>query len=327
MKTPIDGSTASAGATVALLNGVPDFQMLDLWAIKLNGGTVIRWHGGARNPAKADGSYSFTHFGSQSAAADGTYLPGPLIDRGKISTKLGLEVATLDMMVSATLADLINGTPLIPFAQGRGFDGATVVLYRAFLPAWDQPITGVTVAFSGRVTALKDLNRSQFTMTVSAWTVLLNVNMGPDVFQAGCLNTHYDANCGLAVITSGGLGASPPQNSWDGTVGASPAPTTTAFELAGAAAGMADHYFDKGTVLFTSGANSGLVRAVQSNVGGLISFAFGFPVAPTAGDSYTALRGCLLTLADCKAQRTLSDAETHFRGQPLTPAAITGALG
>lgn len=335
MKTPIDSAAAGAGATTALLNAnysrTPGFVMLDLWAITLNGGTVVRWHGGAGNPLlKADKSYSFTHFGSQSAVADGTYLKGPPIDRGKISTKLGLEVATLDMKIIASAGDLINGSPVIPFAQGRGFDGATVVLYRAFLANWSSGITGVTIAFSGRVTALKDMTRAGFTLTVSAWTVLLNVNMGPDVFQAGCLNTHYDANCGLAVINSGGLGASPPQNSWNGTVGASPTPTATSFAIAGAAAAMADHYFDQGTVKFTSGANTGLQRAVKSYVGGVMTFAFGFPVAPAATDGFTAIRGCDLnftgTTNACTTQRTLLDAEEHFRGQPFTPPATQGVL-
>lgn len=325
MKTPIDSAAAGAGATTTLLNGGTQFQMLDLWKITLNGGAIVRWHGGGFTD-----SVSFTAAGGQSTAANGTYAAGPVIDRGKIGTQLGLQSATLDMKFGATSADLINGTALIPFAASRGFDGASVVLYRAFLPNWAAPnsaqqITGVVVAFSGRVTQLTDVSRSKFTLTLSSWLVLLNVNMGPDVFQAGCLNTHYDANCGLAKISTGGLGASPPQNQWGGSVGAAPAPTATAFQLAGAAAGMADHYFDKGTVLFTSGANNGLQRAIQTNVGGLVSFPFGFPVAPAAGDTFTASRGCLLTLADCKAQRSTTDAEEHYRGQMFTPPAITGA--
>jgi hypothetical protein len=325
MKIPIDSGAAGSGATVALLNGGADFVLLDLWKLTLNGGAVIRWHGGPMNTA-----ISFAAATGQSTAANGTYIAGPVIDRGKINTKLGLEVATVDLKIAAASADLVNGAPLIPFAQGRGFDGASVVLYRAFLPNWGAPnvspaITGVVIAFSGRVTQLKEVSRAGFTMTVSAWTVLLNVNMGPDVFQAGCLNTHYDANCGLAIINSGGLGASPPQNQWTGTVGSSPAPTGAAFHLAGAAAAMADHYFDKGTLLFTSGVNSGLQRAVQTLASGLVSFAFAFPAAPAPGDAFTATRGCLLTLADCKSQRTTLDAERHFRGQPFTPPAITGA--
>lgn len=390
MKAPIDSAAAGVGATVALLNGGADFAMLDLWKITLNGGLVVRWHGGPMTTP-----IGFTAAAGQPTAANGTYAAGPVIDRGKISTKLGLEVATLDMKIGAnstqilagvasgatctiempstagftpggpiaisgcapaayngaftvgsltptsitytaggapggpmtsfgvaSALDQINGAPLVPYAQGRGFDGAAVVLYRAFLANWASQITGLVIAFSGRVTEIKDMSRAGFTMTVSAWTVLLNVNMGPDVFQAGCLNTHYDADCGLARITSGGLIASPPQNQWNGAVAASPAPTGLAFQLAGDAGGMADHYFDKGTITFTSGPNNGLARTVQTYVAGLATFAFGFPNAPAAADTFVASRGCLLTLADCEAQRPTSDAESHFRGQPFTPPAV-----
>ena len=291
MKTPIDNGTP--GATLALLNSGADFQMVDLWQITLNGGGVIRWHGaGASAPLSFNGA---------------TYQAGPAIDRGKITTKLGVEVATLDVTLSAGAADLINGAPLIPFAQARGFDGATVVLYRGFLTDWTAPyvITGAVIAFSGRVTQLKDVSRAKFTMTVSAWTVLLNVNMGPDVFQAGCLNTHYDADCGLTPTTiTGAISA-----------GAS----TLAF---GTSLTQADGYFTKGTITFTSGVNAGLSRAVQAyaNAGGRVSVAFPLPFAPAAGDAFNAVRGCLLTMADCSAQGNLP----RFRGQPFVPPAITG---
>jgi len=291
-KTPIDNG--SAGATIALLNSGADFQMLDLWAITLNGGAVIRWHSG-----QVSGTVSFN---GQS------YGPGPGIVRGKISTKLGVEVATLDVEISATSADLINGTPLIPFAQGRGFDGATVMLYRAFLPTWQSPITGAVVAFSGRVTQLKDVSRAKFTMTVSAWTVLLNVNMGPDVFQAGCLNTHYDASCKLTAANIAGAAAA--------------GGSTTGFNTN---LTQADHFFDKGTIVFTSGPNTGLSRAIATyaHASGAVTVAFPFPNAPASGDAFNAVRGCLLTMADCSAQSNL----INFRGQPFTPPAVTGAVG
>ena len=291
MKTPIDNGTA--GATLALLDSGDDFQMVDLWAITLNGGAVIRWHG-------AGVSAPLTFAGE-------TWLPGPGIDRGKISTKLGVEVATLDVNIAAAPADLINGAPLIAFAQGRGFDGATIILYRGFLESWAFPyaIVGATIDFSGRVTELKDISRAKFSITVSAWTVLLNVNMGPDVFQAGCLNQHYDADCGLTPVDVSGTVAG----------GAS----TTAFATS---LTEADGFFAKGVLTFTSGANAGLSRAIQSytNAGGLITVAFPLPFPPGPGDAFTALRGCLHTMADCTAQGNLA----RFRGQPFIPPAITG---
>lgn len=292
MKTPID-ATGHSGATLALINGGVDFPTVDLWTITLNGGGVIRWHGGPMNT-------SLTFNGN-------TWTSGPVITRGKISTKLGLEVATLDMKFIANSSDLINGVPIIPFAVGRGFDGATVLLYKALMPTFQSPITGCVIDFSGIVTSLKDIDRTGFTMTISAWTVLLNVNMGPDVFQAGCRNSHYDASCTLT-----------PTNV-PGTVSGSP--TVSLFH---SSLTNPDHYFDKGILTFTSGANNGLSRAVQSftSSGGVFSFAFPFPTAPSAGDTFNAVRGCLLTMADCTAQSNL----LHFRGEPFTPPAITGIL-
>ena len=313
MKTPID-ATGHSGSTVALLSGGSDFQMVDMWVITLNGGTVIRWHSAAsESPQASLNSLTF----NAASPYGGTYALGPLIDRGKITTKLGLEVATLDMKISATTSDLINGSPIIPFAVGRGFDGASVMLLRGYIPAWATPlsatfITGATIEFSGRVTALKNVGRTTMTLTVSAWTVLLNVNMGPDVYQSNCLNQHYDANCGLTPTNINGAALS--------------GGSTTAF---GTNLTAADGYYTKGIIAFTSGANTGIKRAVQSyaNAGGAINVAFGFPFAPAAGDTFTIARGCLLTFADCKAQRSTTDAEEHYRGQPFTPVAITGALG
>ncbi|MDR3471595.1 MAG: DUF2163 domain-containing protein [Devosia sp.] len=297
-KTPIDNGTP--GATLALLNSGVDFQMVDLWAIRLNGGTTVYWHG-------AGISSALTFNGA-------TYLAGPGIDRGTISTKLGLDVATLDMNVSASASDLINGVPLIPFAQGRGFDGATVILYRGFMAAWTIPlaIVGATIAFSGRVTQLKDVSRAKFTMTVSAWTVLLNVNMGPDVFQAGCLNNLYDADCTLSAASYATAGA---------VVGSGATTTSCNTNLA-----AADGYYSQGRILWLTGANAGLQRAVKSyvNASGALSFAYPLPNPPAAGDTFTAYAGCDLTMATCTAR---FNNLIHFRGQPFTPAAISGAVG
>lgn len=272
--------------------------MADLWQITLNGGTVIRWH-----DSGAMGALSFNGH---------SYSTGPLIARGKISTKLGLEVATLDVTFTANASDLINGTPLIPFAQARGFDGASVVLYRAFLADWSVPysIVGGVIAFSGIVTSIRDISRAGFSMTVSSGTVRLNPNTG-EVYQAGCRNTHFDANCAL----------NPAGFTFSGTVAAG-APTATAFN---SNLSNASHYFDRGKVTFTSGANSGIQRTVQAylNASGALSFAFGFPAAPAPGDTFSAVRGCLKSMADCTAQANL----IHYRGEPFTPAAVTGALG
>ena len=114
MRIPID-AIGQAGATVALLNSGVDFVMADLFTVTLNGGQVLRWSG-ASAPIVFNGE---------------TWILGPAIDRGKISTKIGVEVATLDITLSARSSDQINGAPLIAFVRANGLDGATLKLERA----------------------------------------------------------------------------------------------------------------------------------------------------------------------------------------------------
>ena len=87
-----------------------------------------------------------------------------------------------------------------------------------------------------------------------------------------------------------------------------------------------DGDFNQGKILFTSGANAGLSRAVKAylNASGAVSFALPLPTAPAIGDSFTAYPGCDQTMARCSGR---FGNLIHFRGQPFTPPAITGVLG
>jgi hypothetical protein len=141
---------AAAPALVTLLNSGADFQMADLWTLTLSGGSVLRWSG-ADVPLTANGN---------------VYALGPAIDRGAVSEKIGLEVGTLTMTITAHGDDRVNGTPIIPFIAKRGLDGANVRLERAFLPDWDSPVTGTLLRFAGRVTSIGAIAGSSVEITV-----------------------------------------------------------------------------------------------------------------------------------------------------------------
>ncbi len=296
MRTPTD-ATGHAGATVALLNSGLDFQMADLYTLTLNGGQEIRW----------------TSCGLPQTFNGQTWTIGPNLNRGKITTKLGVEVATLEITLEAKLTDLINGAPAIAFIRGAGLDGATIKLERAFLPSWSSPVTGTVTDFSGRVTSIKDLSRSQCTIVVSSFLVLANVNMGPDLFQAGCLNTVYDGACLLNASSFAVSGVV--------TAAISATQTTMSTNLT-----AVDGDYTQGKVLFTSGANSGVSRAIKTHAhaSGQIWFAYALPSAPAVGDAFTAYPGCDQTMARCSGR---FNNLVHFRGQPFTPPAITGIIG
>jgi uncharacterized phage protein (TIGR02218 family) len=286
MKTPTDAA-GQPGATAALLNSGVDFVFADLWTLTLNGGGVVRWSGA---------QIALTFNGD-------TWALGPVIDRGKITTKRGTEVSTVDMTLMAGPGDLINGTPLLAFIRASGFDGARVRLDRAYMTAWGAPIVGTINKFQGRVTSIKNISRTEATVTISSDLVLLNVGASTDYFQAPCLNSLYDVSCTVskpAFTTTGAV------------VGAA---STTGFSTSLTAP---DAYYTQGQITFTAGANAGISRTIKSyaNAAGQIQLVLPLPAAAAAGDAFTIAAGCDLTMATCQAR---FNNLIHFRGQPFTP--------
>ncbi len=260
---------AASPALLTLLNSGQDFEMADLWTLTLNGGGVVRWTD-ADVPVIANGN---------------TYAVGPVISRGTITEKIGLEVATLDLTIAADASDLINGVPVIPFIAARGLDGANVRLDRAFLSSWNVPVVGTALRFSGRVTSIGDIGGSTARITVSAWTILLNVNMPANLYQTACMHSIYDAGCALdpaAFAVSGALSGTPTASTFATTL----SPTANDFA--------------QGRIVFTSGACNGVSATVKSNDGtGHFTLIRALPAVPAAGDTFTAYPGCDLTRSRC----------------------------
>jgi len=281
---------AASPALVTLLNSGSDFQMADLWTITLRGGAVVRWSG-ADVPIVAGGN---------------TFALGPVIDRQDIGEKIGLDVTTTDMTIIAGPDDLINGTPIIPFIRGHGLDGASVKLERAFLTDWSLPVVGTVLRFSGRVTAVSAIAGSSATVTVSSWTVLLNVNMPANLYQAACLHAVYDAGCALdpaAFAVTGTVTGMPTQAAFDSGL------TPVANDFA------------QGRVVFTSGTNAGLTATVKANDGaGNFELVAPLPNAPAAGDSFIAYPGCDLTQGRCSAR---FNNLARFKATPFVPVPET----
>ncbi|BCA57677.1 DUF2163 domain-containing protein [Sphingomonas sp. HMP6] len=260
--------TASA-PLLALLNSGVDFQTADLWTITLNGGTVIRWSG-------AD---------VKLVSGGQTFALGPGISRNAITEKIGLEVATLEVTITADSADLINGTPIIPFIAKRGLDGANVRLDRAFLTDWNLPVVGTVLRFSGKLTSVPVVGGSEAQLTISSWTAYLNANMPANLYQAACLHSPYDAGCTLLPATY----------AQTGTI--SGTPTLTGFS-SGMTTTAGD--FAQGRVTFTSGPLTGIAATVRSNDGaGGFQFVRALPALPIAGNTFSVIPGCDLTISRC----------------------------
>jgi uncharacterized phage protein (TIGR02218 family) len=283
----------TVSTALAALLATGNFVRADLWTITLNGGLVVRWTSHDQ-PIQFGGN---------------TFLKGPAIDRGAISEKVGVEVATIDLAITAVASDLINGTAIIPFIAKHGLDGASVKLERVFAVNWAAPMVGSAIRFAGKVTSINSIQGAMAHLTVSSWLVLLNASAPRNLFQAGCLHTLYDTGCTI----------SPGSYSTAGTVAGS-----GGAQAFGSGLTPVLNYYAQGRVLFTSGANSGISRTVKSNdASGNFTLVTPLPAACAIGDTFTAYAGCDLSMATCSAK--FSNLQ-HFKGFPFVPLPTT-ALG
>lgn len=273
----------------AFLASTRQLVMADLYTITLSGGSVLRYTDAA-----------FT----QQDAAGNDYLPLD-ISRSGISVKRGVEVDSLKMTIRANESVLLNGVPLIAFIAQGGFDGATVLLQRAFAADWGQPLQGTLVMFGGRFGEVNEASRSRLSCTVNSWLELLNQQMPRNLYQAGCLHTLFDAACGLsrAAFTASGT-----------------AQAGSSADTVQASASAADGFYDLGTLRFTSGANTGVKRTVKRQLGAAVTVLPAFPFAPSSGDAYELTQGCDRSKATCATKFANLG---RFRGFPFVPAAET----
>jgi uncharacterized phage protein (TIGR02218 family) len=168
---------------------------------------------------------------------------------------------------------------------------------------------GALLWFVGRVADIV-CDRYAAQITVKSDLELLDVQVPRDVYQAGCLNTLYDAACGKAragyVATSTAAGATDARR------------ITFAHSLAQAAG-----YFELGVCTFTSGANTGVSRTVKTHTTGApgyVTVLQPWPFAVASGDAYSIYPGCDKTRATCNSKFSNLG---RFRGMPFIPAPET----
>lgn len=271
------------GDLLALLHGGANFVMADLFAIELVGSAgVLRY-------TSADIDLRWSSDWYRSVA----------IKRSRIREQIGVNVdeLTVEMFPGA---ESVNGIPFVRAARAGAFDGARLVLLRAFLPTWGSPITGVITRFSGRVSEIEP-NRSAVRMMVRSDLEILDVKLPRRLYQPGCLHTLFDGGCSLTKVSFAVAGAV------DG------ASTTTVVDCN---LSNASGYFALGTVTFTSGPNNGQTRSVKAYTPGTLVLASPLPSAPISGDTFNAFPGCDKTLSTCT---TKFSNKPNFRGHPYIP--------
>jgi uncharacterized phage protein (TIGR02218 family) len=228
---------------------------------------------------------------------------GPLIERDRVRTSVGVEVDTMTLRVFASPTMTLEGMSFIQACARDVLDGARVTLERAYLDA-SGTLKGTLVLFTGAVAGVK-ASRSEAELSVVSDLQLLNIQMPRNLYQAGCQHTVYDSGCGLNRAA----------HMVAGTV---TSPSTTGMGAVGISA--ANGYYDMGSVLFTSGALAGTMRTVKMWSSAYITFVNPLPVAPANGDTFKIWAGCDKTVATCKAK---FNNEGRYRGFPFVPVPET----
>lgn len=268
--------TATAALTALISGGNREWVRADLFTVYDSAGAVLgRYTNADRDLTIAtDGSAPLRTF----------VHGGPLFTRGPVSFTLGVEVATMEVTITAQPTDLLNGVAWLTALRNGALSGGRILLERFLSDSWTNVAVGTVIWFGGRVGDLR-IGKTQATLTVKSDTVLLNVNLPRENFQPECNNTLYDSKCSLT------------RTDWQasGTVVAS----GSTLSVINCSLTQAADYFAQGKVTFTSGPNTGVAVGVKSYAPGQLVLNVPLTQLCTNGDTFTALPGCDKLQATC----------------------------
>lgn len=241
------------------------FRVADFLTITLSGGGVLRY-----TSSDTDVTYNGNvYLTARSGVA-------PLFKRSHTRTVIGVEVDTMELEIMPDSTHLISGQQMLQAAVEGVFDGAQVLVERAFMPRWGSAAAGTVIMFSGRVADL-EARRTSILIQVKSDLELLNTMIPIELYQPGCLHTLYDSGCALSKANFA-CSSTASNGSTRSAI------TCSLAEVNG--------YFDKGIIAFSNGPNSGVSRTVKLHTSGLLTTIVPFPSIPGVGDAFTAYPGC-----------------------------------
>ena len=231
-------------------------------------------------------------------------MGNPVITRGPLTQKLGLEVSDLEVTLGVNQTTQYANVALASFAMAGGFDGARLTVRRFFAASWeDAEVVGEfwpLLLFAGSVAEV-DVSASAVRLSAKSDVDILNRPLPRTVHMAPCTNTLYDTLCTLAA---GDFSVS-------ANVASGSTPLVVNTDLS-----EPDGYFELGMVTFTSGANSGVSRTVVSYSGSQVGVMPRLLVAPAPGDTFDIVPGCDKAMVTCNSK---FNNLAHFRGFPFIP--------
>lgn len=211
----------------------------------------------------------------------------PWLTRSKWGLSNTMQVPSLEVYLRALNAEFNGGAQIKQQLHNGLFDGATMVLSRAYMTAPGSTAALGAVALFGGVVAGITITGTKVTLTCKGKNNLLDQYAPRNVYQIGCLHNFCDVNCTLnaAEFTAGynvGSGATSIFIPWSGN-----APGNYAL-------------YGNGAITFANGAASGQSRTIMSGTEDGLNLAYPLYEVPAAGDSFTAQQGCDKTYATCQ---------------------------
>ena len=319
-------------AVAALVNAVPpNYSTWDFYSFASVNGPVVNLTTGdfdALGPPPANFATAATS-GFTTTYHCGSYGSGyPKIDlkqskvQGHWTNKLDsdqwqvfITPATQDAFSgSFTYPDVIGGTPWLAACRAGLFDGASVLVARAFYATPPAPpysaaartCVGTALIFSGFVGTV-DCSQTVSVFTINDGKYLLQTQMPRNVLQASCRHTLFDSRCTLSA-SSFVKSASAQAGSTRQNVIATPS------------APGGSGTWTLGRMVGTSGANNTFQRTITS-WDGVKNFQpqTPWPFAPGAGDTFNFYPGCDKSTGNGGCGSGGFNNIANFGGQPYIP--------
>ena len=267
--------TTNATLNNYLLNNAV-YTMCDLVTITPVSGSVIRL-----TDADVDitlGANTFSH---------NTYQ----FKRSNTKIHIGLQVDEMDFTIFDIGSNLINTHTLYQSCVNGYFDNAQIKVQRLMncygnytSQVYSSPSDYLIWMFEGNVSAANP-SRYEIKLKVKSELEKLNLPTPRNLYQPTCVNTLFDANCGINPT-------SPVNYLMNGTIGT--VTSATVFQ-ATLSTTPTDQYYNLGYITCNSGANNGVKRSIKTQTGTspvTITLYYPLPYTPTAADTFTILPGC-----------------------------------
>ena len=276
-----------SGGLLTHLQSNQIFTLADLYTITLISGTVLRY-----TDFDVDLLNTFTYSAS-----------GPVFVRSQTRTTIGIEVDTLDLEIYPKPTDLVNGLPMLAAAAAGAFDGANVVLERAYIST-APALVGTINLFSGDFADL-EIARAGMKCRINSDIAQFNVQMPRNIYQANCMRALYDTGCTVSRASFGAASTDTGGSSVTNIVCNS---------------GQASGYFNGGYALWLTGSLAGLRRTIKNYAPGSFQIFLPLPSTPYYGDTMTLYPGCDKSLSMCVSR---FNNKANFRGFPYIPVPET----